>query len=64
MSVLVLNQEEVEQLLDMAGCIEAMSEALASLAHGEVHVPLRFVVKPKCMFDSSGGIPFGCGDSR
>jgi ornithine cyclodeaminase/alanine dehydrogenase-like protein (mu-crystallin family) len=47
MTVLVLNQEEVEQLLDMEGCIEAMSEALASLARGEVHVPLRFVVKPE-----------------
>jgi ornithine cyclodeaminase/alanine dehydrogenase-like protein (mu-crystallin family) len=46
MTVLVLNQEEVEQLLDMEGCIEAMAGALASLARGEVHVPLRFVVKP------------------
>src|ERR687897_2803614 len=46
MGVLVLNQEEVEQLLDMEGCIEAMADALASLARGEVHVPLRFVVKP------------------
>jgi ornithine cyclodeaminase/alanine dehydrogenase-like protein (mu-crystallin family) len=45
--MLVLNQAEVEQLLDMEGCIEAMSEALASLARGEVHVPLRFVVKPE-----------------
>jgi hypothetical protein len=32
MSLLVLNQAEVEQLLDMEGCIEAMAEALASLA--------------------------------
>ncbi len=47
MGVLVLNQEEVERLLDMEGCIEAMAEALASLARGEVHVPLRFVVKPE-----------------
>jgi ornithine cyclodeaminase/alanine dehydrogenase-like protein (mu-crystallin family) len=47
MSVLVLNQQEVERLLDMEGCIEAMAEALASLARGEVHVPLRFVVKPE-----------------
>ncbi len=46
MSILVLNQEEVEQLLDMEGCIEAMAEALASLARGEVHVPLRAVVRP------------------
>jgi ornithine cyclodeaminase/alanine dehydrogenase-like protein (mu-crystallin family) len=44
-SLLVLNQEEVEQLLDMEGCIEAMAEALASLARGEVHVPLRVVVR-------------------
>jgi ornithine cyclodeaminase/alanine dehydrogenase-like protein (mu-crystallin family) len=47
MAVLVLNQDEVERLLDMEGCIEAMAEALASLARGEVHVPLRFVVKPE-----------------
>jgi len=46
MAVLVLNQDEVERLLDMEGCIEAMADALASLARGEVHVPLRFVVKP------------------
>jgi ornithine cyclodeaminase/alanine dehydrogenase-like protein (mu-crystallin family) len=47
MSVLVLNQQEVEKLLDMEGCIEAMAEALASLARGEVHVPLRSVIKPQ-----------------
>lgn len=46
MAILVLNQQEVEQLLDMEGCIGAMAEALASLARGEVHVPLRAVVKP------------------
>jgi ornithine cyclodeaminase/alanine dehydrogenase-like protein (mu-crystallin family) len=47
MSVLVLNQEEVERLLDMEGCIEAMADALASLARGEVQVPLRFIVRPQ-----------------
>ena len=46
MSLLVLNQQEVEQLLDMAGCIEVMAGALASLARGEVHVPLRAVIRP------------------
>lgn len=46
MAVLVLNQEEVERLLDMEGCIEAMADALASLARGEVFQPLRFVVRP------------------
>jgi ornithine cyclodeaminase/alanine dehydrogenase-like protein (mu-crystallin family) len=44
--MLVLNQEEVERLLDMEGCIGAMEEALAALARGEVHVPLRFVMRP------------------
>ncbi|HEX9351744.1 MAG TPA: ornithine cyclodeaminase family protein [Gaiellaceae bacterium] len=47
MAVLVLNQAEVERLLDMEGCIEAMADALASLARGEVHVPLRFLVNPE-----------------
>jgi ornithine cyclodeaminase/alanine dehydrogenase-like protein (mu-crystallin family) len=47
MSVLVLNQQEVEQLLDMEGCIEAMEAALASLARGEVQVPLRFILSPQ-----------------
>jgi len=46
MTVLVLSQDEVERLLDMEGCIEAMADALTSLAHGEVHVPLRFLVQP------------------
>jgi ornithine cyclodeaminase/alanine dehydrogenase-like protein (mu-crystallin family) len=46
MAILVLNQEEVERLLDMDGCIDAMEGALSALARGEVHVPLRSVVKP------------------
>jgi len=44
--MLVLNQEEVERLLDMEGCIAAMEDVLAALARGEVHVPLRFVMRP------------------
>lgn len=47
MSLLVLDQQEVEELLDMEGCIEAMAEALASLARGEVHDPLRVIVRPE-----------------
>ncbi|MDP8911112.1 MAG: ornithine cyclodeaminase family protein, partial [Actinomycetota bacterium] len=46
MAVLVLNQREVEELLDMEGCIEAMAATLAALARGEVHQPLRFIVHP------------------
>jgi ornithine cyclodeaminase/alanine dehydrogenase-like protein (mu-crystallin family) len=44
--MLVLNQEEVERLLDMKGCIGAMENALAALARGQVEVPLRFVMSP------------------
>ena len=46
MSVLVLNATEVAELLDMEGCIGAMEEALASLARGEFHLPLRPIVRP------------------
>jgi len=44
--VLILTEREVEELLDPEGCLEAMSAALASLARGEVHQPLRVVVRP------------------
>jgi ornithine cyclodeaminase/alanine dehydrogenase-like protein (mu-crystallin family) len=41
MKVLVLSEHEVEQLLTMEACIEVMADALAALARGEVHNPLR-----------------------
>src|SRR5262249_5360996 len=37
---------EVEELLDMEGCIAAMEEALASLARGDFFLPLRPIVRP------------------
>lgn len=46
MSVRVLDEHDVRRLLPMAECIDVMAEALASLARGEVHNPLRFVVRP------------------
>jgi ornithine cyclodeaminase/alanine dehydrogenase-like protein (mu-crystallin family) len=46
MSVRILDEREVRRLLPMSECIEVMAEALASLARGEVHNPLRFVVRP------------------
>jgi ornithine cyclodeaminase/alanine dehydrogenase-like protein (mu-crystallin family) len=46
MSVRVLDEHDVRRLLPMDECIEVMAEALASLARGEVHNPLRFVVRP------------------
>ena len=56
-AVLVLNQHEVEELLDMEGCIEAMAEVLASLARGELHQPLRFVVRPPAETNLIGLMP-------
>lgn len=46
MSILVLSEHDVRALLDMESCIEAMADVLASLARGELHQPLRSIVKP------------------
>ncbi len=46
MKLLVLNQTEVEQLLPMHECITVMTDALIALAKGQVHLPLRMVVRP------------------
>ena len=53
MKILVLTHSEVEQLLPMPECIAVMEDALASLSRGEMHQPLRMVVKPP---DASGVI--------
>jgi ornithine cyclodeaminase len=45
-SVLILGEEDVRSVLDMESCVEAMTEVLASLARGELHQPLRFVIRP------------------
>jgi ornithine cyclodeaminase len=44
--VLVLSHDDVVRLLSMEECVEAMEDALAALARGEAHQPLRFVVRP------------------
>src|SRR5689334_21877466 len=46
MSIMILNHAQVEQLLPMAECIEVMAEALAGLSAGQMHQPLRMVVRP------------------
>ena len=46
MAILVLNQAEVERLLDMEGCIEAMAGILEALARGELFQPLRTITFP------------------
>ncbi|HEU4994833.1 MAG TPA: ornithine cyclodeaminase family protein [Gemmatimonadaceae bacterium] len=45
MTVLILNKREIEQLLPMPECIGLMESALASLARGEVVLPLRPVLR-------------------
>ena len=45
-AVLILNEHEVEELLDVEGCIEAMEEVLRALARGELYLPLRSIVRP------------------
>jgi ornithine cyclodeaminase/alanine dehydrogenase-like protein (mu-crystallin family) len=46
MKILILNHDEVVQLLPMKECIALMREALIKLATGEVHQPLRTIVRP------------------
>jgi ornithine cyclodeaminase/alanine dehydrogenase-like protein (mu-crystallin family) len=46
MSVLILNHEEVSRLLTIEECIEVMAGALAGLARGEAHQPLRTAAVP------------------
>jgi ornithine cyclodeaminase len=46
MQIVILNHAEVEMLLPMEACISVMAEALIALANGQVHQPLRMVVRP------------------
>jgi ornithine cyclodeaminase/alanine dehydrogenase-like protein (mu-crystallin family) len=46
MGVLVLGEHDVARLLPMDECVEVMAEALEALERGEMHQPLRFVVRP------------------
>jgi ornithine cyclodeaminase/alanine dehydrogenase-like protein (mu-crystallin family) len=45
-TLLVLSERDVERLLTMADCVEAMAEVLSSLARGELYQPLRVVLRP------------------
>ena len=45
MKLLVLSEHDVTELLAMAECIAVMEEALAALARGEVHNPLRQAIR-------------------
>jgi ornithine cyclodeaminase/alanine dehydrogenase-like protein (mu-crystallin family) len=43
--VLVLSESEVHELLTMGECITVMEDALRALARGEVHNPLRQIIR-------------------
>ena len=57
MSLLVLSAEEVERLLTMDECIEAMTDVLSALAREELHQPLRSVVRPPAASGFIGLMP-------
>jgi len=57
MSVLVLTDAEVRELLDMKSCIEAMTGVLAALQRDELSMPLRFVFRPSGATSLMGFMP-------
>jgi ornithine cyclodeaminase len=64
MSVLVLSEHEVDHLLTMHECVDAMDDVLRSLALGELHQPLRPVTRPPQSDTLLGLMPaFRGGDS-
>lgn len=46
MKILILSHDEVVRLLPMKDCIAVMREALIALATGQVHQPLRTIIRP------------------
>ena len=44
--ILVLSHAEVSELLTLDECIPVMRDALVALASGEVHLPLRSIIRP------------------
>ena len=46
-NVRVIDEHDVRRLLPMAECVDLMAEALTALGRGEVHNPLRFVIRPE-----------------
>jgi ornithine cyclodeaminase len=60
----VLDEEDVRRLLPMADCIEAMAEALRSLATGQVYNPLRPVFRPPGEASLMGLMPAHRGGER
>jgi ornithine cyclodeaminase/alanine dehydrogenase-like protein (mu-crystallin family) len=62
-SVLVLSDSEVRELLDMESCIDAMAEVLAALERDELSMPLRFIFRPNGSQSLMGFMPAHRGGS-
>jgi ornithine cyclodeaminase/alanine dehydrogenase-like protein (mu-crystallin family) len=56
-SLLVLTDADVRELLDMESCIEAMAGVLAALQRDELSMPLRFVFRPSGSNSLMGFMP-------
>jgi ornithine cyclodeaminase len=63
-AVRVIDEHDVRRLLPMRECIDVMAEALASVSRGEVHNPLRFVVRPPGEASLLGLMPAHRGGER
>jgi ornithine cyclodeaminase len=46
-SILILTATDIERLLPMSVCIDLMATTLADLERGELHQPLRTIVRPE-----------------
>jgi ornithine cyclodeaminase/alanine dehydrogenase-like protein (mu-crystallin family) len=61
---LILSHDDVERMLTMPECIAAMEDALKALAHGEVHQPLRSLVRAEGAAGFLGLMPAYRGGPR
>lgn len=64
MKLLVLSEHDVEELLTFPECIEVMAEALTALANGEVHNPLRNIVRAEGAAGFMGLMPAYRGGAK
>ncbi|MCU1231376.1 MAG: hypothetical protein JWO97_4260 [Acidobacteria bacterium] len=64
MKTLILSHDDVERMLTMPECIAAMEDALTALAHGEVHQPLRSLVRAEGAAGFLGLMPAYRGGPR
>lgn len=62
MSLLLINQAEVQQLLPMSECVDVMAEALKTLARGDAILPLRPVLWLPEKVGALGMMPAYLGD--